>query len=194
MSEKEQKYDKRKELLKYAHDIRKFEIDLLWKRSAFIWTLITIVLSGVIVLLTDPSKKDSNYLSVLLTILGLVLSICWYYLNRGGKYWQEKWESVIMQNEDEVTGPMYKESSQYEIEIAYWKLNSAYGFSPSKILINISLFFVLIWVALLFIQANQFSSLLNNSILEYLGSILITLIITAFSFGVLYKISKNRID
>jgi len=30
----------RKESLKYAHEIRKFEIDLYWRRAAYFWTFI----------------------------------------------------------------------------------------------------------------------------------------------------------
>src|SRR5689334_14661011 len=35
------------EALKYAHDIRKFEIDLYWKRSAYFQTVIGIVLGAL---------------------------------------------------------------------------------------------------------------------------------------------------
>ncbi len=125
---------KETEALRHAHEIRKFEIELYWKRAAYFWTLIAASLAGYGALqiwspttkpdsttTTTTTKPDSptgpkadspamskTDLSVLLSCLGLVLSFGWYCANRGSKQWQENWENHVDLLEDKSTGPLYK--------------------------------------------------------------------------------------
>jgi len=64
---------KAQKALASALDIRKFEIDLYWKRSAYFWTFIagTFTGYGVLQASSSPAKTD---LSVYLSCLGLVFS------------------------------------------------------------------------------------------------------------------------
>lgn len=47
----------RKDALKNILDIRKFEIDLYWKRATYFWTFIGATLGGYIVLINSSSKN-----------------------------------------------------------------------------------------------------------------------------------------
>ena len=186
--------DMKKESLKYAHDIRKFEIDLLWRRSTFIWTIITVILTGVVALITKNDFNDKYQLKIILSFLGLFISICWYYMNRASKLWQDKWECCIMANEDDVTGPLYKNSSTYEVDSNFFKLTDAYSFSPSKILIIISLFFILIWAVLITLQIYEIFTFIQNNTFDLIVSIIITILGMIILFFLMYKFSKSRIE
>lgn len=128
--------DKKKEALEHALDIRKFEIELYWKRATYFWTFIGAVFVGFFAVQTfsvplppiPPNPPNSDYasaiwnytsllisfretkadLSVVLSCLGLVFSFGWFCVNKGSKQWQENWENHVDLLEDEITGPLYK--------------------------------------------------------------------------------------
>lgn len=94
----------RAEALKYALDIRKFEIELYWKRAAYFWTLIAAAFAGYFALRSAEKLREGPLF--LVTCLGLVLSVAWYLVNRGSKFWQENWERHVDILEDEIIGPL----------------------------------------------------------------------------------------
>jgi hypothetical protein len=98
---------KTKAALGHALDIRKFEIELYWKRATYFWTFIGATLAGFFVVrnFEDPTRQD---LSVILSCLGLVFSFSWVLVNRGSKFWQENWEKHVDMLEDEFNGPLFK--------------------------------------------------------------------------------------
>ncbi|WP_444899867.1 hypothetical protein ACJJIX_04140 [Microbulbifer sp. VAAC004] len=99
--------NKRKKALEHALDIRKFEIELYWKRATYFWTFIGAIFAGYIAI--QASKSDLKQdLAVILSCLGFVFSIAWFCVNRGSKQWQENWEKHVDSLEDSVTGPLYK--------------------------------------------------------------------------------------
>lgn len=77
----------RAEALKCALDIRKFEIELYWKRATYFWTLIAASFAGYFSLAS--LKTPGPGLVFLVSCIGLLLSIGWYLANRGSKFWQE---------------------------------------------------------------------------------------------------------
>src|SRR6267378_6754839 len=79
------------EALERALDIRKFEIDLYWKRATYFWTFIAATLAGFVAVQASSSGNKTD-LSVLLSNLGFVLSFGSLCVNRGSKFWQENWE------------------------------------------------------------------------------------------------------
>lgn len=86
-----------KELLDRAHEIRKFEIDLYWRRTAYFWTLIAAAFLAFFAIhsaeeLTSPSKE---VLSFVVGNLGFVFSLGWFLINRGSKFWQQNWEAQV---------------------------------------------------------------------------------------------------
>jgi hypothetical protein len=147
--------------LQHALDIRKFEIDLYWKRAAYFWTFIAATFGGFVAIQASGSTKKTD-LSVLLCNLGIVFSFGWLCVNRGSKYWQENWENHVDMLEDSVIGPLYKVilSRPRPRGSLAWMEHLLTGPSPisvSKINQLISLFVTLVWLALLLYSLPRFS-------------------------------------
>lgn len=147
--------------LSHALDIRKFEIDLYWKRASYFWTFIGAALAGYVAVQASNSLTKTSP-SILLSCLGLVFSFAWLLANRGSKYWQENWENHVDMLEDAVTGPLYKvvlsrrKPSGHSAFISH-ALTGPSPFSVSKINQLLSLFVTLIWIVLLFTSLPPFS-------------------------------------
>ncbi len=139
--------DLRKQAFRYALDNRKFEIELYWKRASYFWALVVTALVGYITLLgigKDPSFEGL----FLVACMGLVLSLSWYLVNRGSKYWMTNWEHHVDLLEDEIVGPLYKTVIAKDT-FSFFKVFNAYPYSVSRINQILSLFFVVIWLVLL---------------------------------------------
>lgn len=136
------------EALKSALDIRKFEIELYWKRAAYFWTFTGAALAGYFLLirLEIPYSFEPTYV---VSVLGLVFSIAWYFVNRGSKAWQRNWEAHVDLLEDEIQGPLYKTGiNRYTYH--FWNITDAFPFSVSKINQILNLFVAAIWLFLSF--------------------------------------------
>ena len=97
-------YDGNKqEVFKQILDIRKFEIELYWKRTSFFWTIIGSIIAGYF-LVFSKSDNSLNSLKILFSLsnLGLLFSIGWYFVNRGSKFWQVNWEKHMDAIEDDI--------------------------------------------------------------------------------------------
>jgi hypothetical protein len=138
----------RAEALKQALDIRKFEIDLYWKRTAYFWAFIALMFTGYFQILTHRANLGhlTDELLLLCSALGMFLSACWFCVNKASKYWQENWERHVDWLEDKVMGPLYKRI------LAYGKGKAGpfcplkpYPFSVSKINQLISFAIGLAW-------------------------------------------------
>ena len=149
-----------KAALKQALDIRKFEIDLYWKRATYFWTFIAATLAGFVAIQSSSIQSKTD-MSVLLACLGIVFSFGWLCVNRGSKYWQENWEYHLDMLENPINGPLYKVvmSRSEPKGIQENLIHLATGPSPlsvSKINQLISLFVTLIWIVLLFYSLPEF--------------------------------------
>ncbi len=139
--------------LEHALDIRKFEIELYWKRATYFWTFIGATLAGFFAVqnFEDPTRQD---LSVILSCLGLVFSFSWVLVNRGSKFWQENWEKHVDMLEDETTGPLYKtvlsrnRGTQGQDRLSHI-LTGASEISVSKINQIVSVYIFVLWWFLL---------------------------------------------
>ena len=89
-------------------DIRKFEIDMYWKRASYFWTIIAVTFTGFFALSATNDFPYKNISLLLLSSMGMVFTFSWFLVNRGSKYWQENWENHLDLMEDQVTGPLYK--------------------------------------------------------------------------------------
>lgn len=89
-------------------DIRKFEIEMYWKRATYFWTIIAITFTGYFALASANSFPFKNAFSLLLSSMGSVFTLSWFLVNRGSKYWQENWENHLDLMENGITGPLYK--------------------------------------------------------------------------------------
>lgn len=93
---------------KQVSDIRKFEIEMYWKRSTYFWALIVVAFTGYFAVLSADKLPHKGIFSLLISGLGLIFSFAWYLSARGSKYWLENWENHLDLMEDEITGPLYK--------------------------------------------------------------------------------------
>lgn len=151
---------KEQQALAQALDIRKFEIDLYWKRASYFWAFIAATFAGFIAI--QSSSVNKTDMSVILSCLGVVFSFAWFCVNRGSKYWQENWEKHVDVLEDEVTGPLYKVVLSRNPHGSYTDkvrdlLTGPSPLSVSKINQLISLYVTVLWCALLIYSLPEFS-------------------------------------
>ncbi|BAO45619.1 RipA family octameric membrane protein [Thiolapillus brandeum] len=151
---------KTEKALEHALDIRKFEINLYWKRATYFWAFIGATFAGFFAIQASNATNKQD-LSVLLSCLGFVFSVAWLCVNRGSKQWQENWEKHVDMLEDNITGPLYK------VVLTRNKLNGwrdkvrhiITGPSPlsvSKINQIISLYVSLLWALLIWYSLPKF--------------------------------------
>jgi len=160
--DKEQKdgtKSKKAEALKYALEIRRFEIELYWKRATYFWAFIGATLAGygAVQASTISFKHD---LSVALSCLGLVFSFGWFCVNKGSKHWQENWENHVDLLEDDIIGPLYKIVLERPKSKNIFKGTKLFvigpgSYSVSKINQMISLFVTALWLYLLWITLHS---------------------------------------
>lgn len=132
--------------LDLALDIRKFEIELYWKRATYFWTFIGAALAGY-ALVYAKANNDDAWLRLVFSCLGYLFSISWYLVNRGSKFWQNNWERHVDLLEDKVVGPLYKTIAQ-NIN-GNNPLTAPAEYSVSKINQILSLFISLFWLLLI---------------------------------------------
>ena len=142
-------------------DIRKFEIELYWKRATYFWTFIAAALAafGAIQASSVATKTD---LSVILSCLGVVFSFGWLAVNRGSKHWQENWENHVDMLEDKEIGPLYNViiTRSPPSGTGEWLTHSITGpsqISASKVNQIISLYVSVLWIGLLFYSLPKFN-------------------------------------
>ncbi|MDV2446191.1 hypothetical protein CMU93_01595 [Elizabethkingia anophelis] len=137
-----------KEAYKVALDTRKFEIELYWKRATYFWGFLVATFAAYFLLstrgnTTNNSNDDNYILLVLLSLLGFFISVGWYFVNRGSKVWQENWEKHISFLEDGINGPLFK--TIIVPNLKFYKLQSGYPNSVSKVNMVLSLVIVFFW-------------------------------------------------
>ncbi len=152
---------KEEKALIQALDIRKFEIDLYWKRAAYFWTFIGATFAGFIAV-EASSASNKQDLAIILANLGFVFSFAWFCANKGSKFWQENWEKHVDVLEDDVTGPLYKVVLSRNTNISALDKVIDFATGPSKISVSkinqlISLYVSILWVCLYFYSLPEFS-------------------------------------
>ena len=135
--------------LTLALDIRKFEIELYWKRATYFWSFIAAAFAGYALTYKTASDYEPS-LGLLFSSLGLIFSWAWFLVNRGSKFWQQNWEGHVDILEDLTLGPLYKTLAIDANPGCF--LTAAGRFSVTKINQLLSLFVTIIWV-ILFIKA-----------------------------------------
>jgi len=138
--------------LEHILDIRKFEIDLYWRRAAYFWSFIAAALTGygLTVASGKPSEMGIMKFQFVIICFGLIFSLAWYLVNKGSKYWQENWEKHMDLTEDKVIGPLYKTTISKKSNSSFWNPTKAYAVSVSKINQILSLFVLLVWICIMF--------------------------------------------
>lgn len=145
----------RPKALKQAHDIRKFEIEMYWKRATYFWAFIAVLFAGYfsIYKYIGTDNEKAKYL-LIAGALGSIISFAWYLVNRGSKHWQVNWERMIANLEDEVTGPIYKTTIANKGK--WYKPIDSYPFSVSKLNQIVSIAVWLSWNVILVMTAYEF--------------------------------------
>lgn len=177
--------DKVAKALEHALDIRKFEIDLYWKRAAYFWTLIAAAFAGFFAILGSKELHDKEYLAYIVGCIGLLFTWAWFLVNRGSKYWQENWENHVDMLEDAITGPLYKTVLHRppETDIFDKYVTGPLAISPSKTAQWVSLFTLCIWFILIIHTLPEMNLFSTLSIKHFVVGIL-TL---AFGLLILWK-------
>ena len=155
--ERVQNMEKR-ELYKIAIDTRNLEIGMFWQRSNYFMVLNTAIAIGFF------SQKVASY-GVILAVLGCFVSLLWFHVNLGSKYWQSRWERRVFIYEEEIAPDANlfsasKEAIQKDVEESLNR-DAHTGFqkwldtqilskpSVSYQMTVLSFLFVLFWVAAL---------------------------------------------
>lgn len=74
-----------------AHEIRKFEIELYWKRATYFWAFQLIAFTALGFVLRDGEAKSPPLLLIPESI-GVITALAGYLTALGSKFWQENWE------------------------------------------------------------------------------------------------------
>lgn len=168
-----------------AHDIRKFEIELFWKRATHFWIFISVVFAGYGGLwlalfknLTEPAAT-SYYNTIgcifllILNIVGFTLSWVWIRVMSGSKFWQENWESHIDFLESSFSGHLHK-------TVFYPKKGTPKHYSVSALSMAVGYLFLLAWVVVYLCSAWTFLQYSKMSERETRAIILLVAIGTLF--------------
>lgn len=155
--------EKLREAYDRAHEIRKFEIEMYWRRSAYLWTLQAAAFGGLALILStieslgwlcqDFAKKPEQSVSIaecnaerikLMLVLavwafGTFSALAWLLLLRGAKFWQNNWERHVDRLEDYFSGALYKTYVVDEYKRPY---------SVSKLNELMALFTLILWCAI----------------------------------------------
>lgn len=179
--------EKLKAAFEQVSDIRKFEIELYWKRAGYFWALIAVAFAGYFAILSSEHMPNKAFLSFIVASIGFVFTFAWYLVNRGSKYWQENWENHLDLLEDEVTGPLYKTLLERPgFDSIYEKLvTGPLSVSVSKVNQWVSVFVLFVWVALATFSAYKTAVRLSLAVDEWLiiGS---HLVVIGAALGVCY--------
>ena len=171
--------ESQREAFEYALDTRKFEIDLYWRRATYFWALIAAAFGAFFVL--SSSKNLGPFLPFVAGCIGLVLSVGWFLVNRGSKYWQTNWERHVDCLEDQIVGPLYKTTISKE-EFDFLSPIDGYPYSVSKVNQLISLFVVCIWLAL--IASTALTCFANVDAVKW-GVVLVSILTVGFTLALL---------
>lgn len=148
----------REELYKIALETRNFEISMFWQRSNYFLALNTVVAIGFFSL-------EKQVYAVLLSIFGFLVSLLWFCVNLGSRFWQSRWEERLRLVELDISPEIQFFAADWNTnyEDAKAGLDSARHSrirrffdrlvltkpSVSFMMIVLSLVFVLLWLALL---------------------------------------------
>lgn len=173
---------KAEKALDLALDIRKFEIELYWKRATYFWTFIGAALAGYALVYAKAETKDS-WLLLVFSCLGFLFSVAWHLVNRGSKFWQNNWERHVDLLEDRVVGPLYKTIARSAN--GGNPLTAPGEYSVSKINQILSLFISLFWAMLITKSISPISCDLS---IDYFK--VIALLITVIAVSCLFSLGK----
>lgn len=115
------KKKKIKSAFKLAHDVRKFEVELFWKRGTYYWAFILGSFTAYFYTLNKFFDEESlsiktflnlsvleKLILLIISCISFLFSLAWVLINKGSKFWQENWEQHINMTEEIISGNLYK--------------------------------------------------------------------------------------
>lgn len=141
--------NKQYEALKLALDIRKFEIEMYWKRATYFWAFIAATFAGYFAIISSENPNIEHYHILMITVLGFFFSYSWYLVNRGSKFWQKNWEKHVDYLEIELIGPLY-ETVINPKNCHILNLFDEYPFSVSKLNQLLSFIITFAWLVIIY--------------------------------------------
>lgn len=193
--------------------LRNFEIDNFWKRGWFFGALLLALIAGLISL-RNAKGVDNSFYCICISFVALLVSLGQSLMNRGSKYWQERWEYVTKNKESaleidvtktrkfksEIGDGVYND--KYYIDVCIrdksenWLIRSS-RFSVSKITILIwdviTIFFLFIWLdEIKPLEIFKPPVIINYKALLFHLVILIYLILVVVLKGKLYENLLNK--
>lgn len=129
-----------------ACDIRKFEIELYWKRTIYFWGFITVIYTAYYKVFSEFYYiKNTDIMSlsfhgsiplIIISGLGLIFSLSWLLSNYASKHWQENWEHHIELLEPYITGDLYKiYEAQNSFSVTKINLSCSYAISTASLIL-----------------------------------------------------------
>ena len=184
----------REEALKRAHETRKFEIDLFWKRTTYFWAFVAASFGAYFVFFDKASDLKYLLVKIVIIFIGITFSYAWYAVSKGSKFWQENWELHVDNLEDEYTGPLYKIIKNPNTKRGFLE---AKALSVSKINMLLSINIILIWNV---IGGFEIYNILNGTIkCKIIATLLVLIIVNVlirfeFFFLPVSNLPNNNID
>ncbi len=152
-------YHKRKNALNRAHEIRRFEIELYWKRANYFWILQAAVFTAFGIIVTSAhAQQVPAFLVLALACLGFLCSSAGYLSAEGSKFWQENWEKHIDNLENEFEGKLHK---------TVWLGEAGIKYSVSRVNSALIICFMFIWAFLAISFYIRFYNNYEFAIFEY---------------------------
>ncbi len=101
--------DKQSAAFQLALKNRESEIDLYWRRTTYFWTLSAAVLAGYFGLtsIKTPATVSPNA-ALGVACFGFIISLAWFFVNKGSKYWQENWENHVVSLANPEVGSLFQ--------------------------------------------------------------------------------------
>lgn len=175
-----------------AHDIRKFEIELYWKRTTYIWTVISALLTITGILLsqffkdsnTSPTQSNDTFFNLYYSILflssiGTLITIIAANMLKSSVYWQKNWEYHTNLLEPLFSGNIYSTHLNSNC-----KINKSHKLSISKT--NTCFYILILFCWLTMFEVSVFVHNINYTPLAFPIILSFIFLTGSFEFGMQY--------
>ena len=132
--------------IKIAHNIRKLEIGLLWKRAWLFWGFTVAGFIGYAYFFNNADYEKA----LIVANFGFISAFIWTLVNRGSKFWQDFWDTKIVELEPKALEYTFFQGIYKPKSRGVW---SGVRFSPSRLIIALSDYVAVSWFLLLLGQA-----------------------------------------